>query len=103
MATLDLSALAAMAPQADDLAARVTAGDVAACFDASIFLESVDRSTADARAFLAARRSVHVAGRDARNAAHLATDAADGLGYIIGFLTGTYELQAALDDARDAD
>ncbi len=101
MTGLDLTGLAALRPQADELAARIKAGDVAACFDADEFLESVHRSCADARA-LVERAHVRTPGSDAYRD-RVAFDAADGLDYVIGFLTGSYELQAELDDAREPD
>ena len=95
-----------MHPQADELVTRIAGGDVSACWDAELFFDKVNRMTADARAFLAqcqTRFAVHAPGSDDSFADRTADDADDGLHYLIGFLAGSYELQAAVDDARDGD
>jgi hypothetical protein len=104
MTNIDLDVLASRRPRAGELAARIRAGDVAACFDADEFVADIDRVTADAHAFIAhqALLGARVPGSD-DYARKVAVDAADGLLYVIGFLTGSFELQAALDDARADD
>lgn len=101
--SLDLTMLAAMAPQAAELAARIEAGDLAACWDAELFLVEVDRATADARTFIARDREPLVVsdGSDGSDwPAKLAFEADDGLHHVISYLSGSGELQAVLDDSR---
>lgn len=106
MATLDLAELAAMHPRADELITRITSGDVSACWDAEVFFDEVNRMSADAHTFVAhceTRFAVHAPGTDADFADSTASDADDGLHSLVGFISGSYVLQAAVDDARDAD
>ena len=95
---LDLTALAALAPEAAELTRRVRAGDLDACFDAGELNARADALAAPAAAFLEAMRAVvDPASNDRSRLLH----ACDGLGEIAAVVSGTAELQTAVDESRD--
>jgi hypothetical protein len=91
--SLDLAALAALRPRAVDLARRIRAGDLEACFDAEQLIAEAAALTEAAHAYV---HRIEVS-------TYLRVNVADAVAELEIGLSGGDILQEALDNAREGD